>query len=45
MIEEMPEDMRGFAVNPAAPHLFTVNTRNPVYLSENEAQIFVHKVM
>jgi hypothetical protein len=31
MFEDMPEDMIGTAVNPAAPHLFNFNTSNPEY--------------
>jgi hypothetical protein len=45
MIEDMPMDMIGTAENPAAPHLSNVNTSNPEYLSETEAQVFVHMVM
>jgi hypothetical protein len=44
MIEEMPEDMTGTAVNPAASHLFDVNS-HPEYLSEKESTVFVHLVM
>jgi hypothetical protein len=45
MIEEMPNDMIGTAVTPAAPHLFTVNTINPDFLTESDAEVFVHMVM
>jgi hypothetical protein len=34
MVEEMPEDMTGTSVTPAATHLFNVNTTNPVYLND-----------
>ena len=29
MIDEMPDNMTGTAANPAAPHLFVVNTADP----------------
>jgi hypothetical protein len=45
MIEEMPEDMTGISVTPAATHLFNVNTTNPAYLNERDSEIFVHMVM
>jgi hypothetical protein len=45
MIEEMPEDMIGISVTPAATHLFNVNTTNPAYLNERDSEIFVHMVM
>jgi hypothetical protein len=44
MIEEMPEDMTGTAVNPAAAHLLDVNS-HPEYLTEKESAVFVHLVM
>jgi hypothetical protein len=45
MIEEMPNGMIGTAVTPAAPHLFTVNTINPEFLTESDTEVFVHRVM
>lgn len=45
MIEEIPNDMIGTAVNPASPHLFQVNTTDPERLNANESELFVHLVM
>jgi hypothetical protein len=45
MIEEMPEDMTGVSVTPAATNLINVNSTNPVYPNESDSEVFVHMVM
>jgi hypothetical protein len=42
MIEEMPSNMTGVAVDPAGPHLFEVNASNPDYLNAKESEICPH---
>jgi hypothetical protein len=39
MLDELPSDMDGEAVNPEAEHLFTAN-ENPVLLDEATSQMF-----
>jgi hypothetical protein len=45
MIDEMPENMIGTVANPAASHLFAMNTCNPDHLNERESEDFVQMVM
>jgi hypothetical protein len=45
MLDEMPDHMIGVAANPAAPHLFVVNTKDPQRLNDSVAETFVHMVM
>jgi hypothetical protein len=45
MLDEMPADMFGRVVNPAAPHLFNINTTNPEHLTADESRLFVRMVM
>ena len=45
MLFDAPDDMGGTAVTPAVAHLFHVNKENPVLLSSNQKEIFVHLVM
>lgn len=45
ILQDIPSDMVGTATTPAANHLFEVNTTNPVPLSPEKAEMFVHLVM
>lgn len=42
MLKELPEDMEGTAVSPAASHLFIVNDNNQTKLDEKMAILFHH---
>ena len=44
MRQDAPEDMKGTATTPTAPHLFKVNNKDPQLLGP-EKKIFVHLVM
>ena len=44
IIDGAPYDMEGNAPSPAANHLFTVNTKDPVPLDEPKAQLF-HQIV
>ena len=43
MLEELPEEMDGMAMTPAAEHLFKVN-ETPTYLDEKDSMFFHHNV-
>jgi len=43
MLDELPKDMAGVAVTPAASHLFEVN-ESGVILRTSEAELFHHNV-
>ena len=45
MLQDAPEDMKGTATSPAAPHLFKVNNKDPQLLGPEKKKIFVHLVM
>jgi hypothetical protein len=45
VLHDVPKEMRGRAVTPAATHLFQVNSVNPVYLGEEKAETYVRVVM
>ena len=45
MRQDAPEDMKGTATTPAAPHLFKVNNKDPQLLGPEKKKIFVHLVM
>jgi hypothetical protein len=45
IVHDAPSDMRGRAATPAADHLFRVNSTNPVKLSKEKTDIFVHITM
>ena len=45
MLQDAPEDMKGTATTPAAPHLFKVNNKDPQLLGPEKKKIFVHLVM
>jgi hypothetical protein len=44
MLSELPEDMAGVANTPAAPHLFDVNSTDPVKLDSSKSVLFHHLV-
>jgi hypothetical protein len=43
MLDELPEDMKGEAPTPLAPHLFEVSD-SPLILDEGTSQLFYHNV-
>ena len=45
MLQDAPEEMKGTATTPAAPHLFKVNNKDPQLLGREKKKIFVHLVM
>ena len=45
MLQDTPEEMKGTARTPAAPHLFKVNKKDPQLLGPEKKKIFVHLVM
>ena len=45
MLQDAPEEMKGTATTPAAPHLFKVNNKDPQLLGPEKKKIFVHLVM
>ena len=45
MLQDAPDEMKGTADTPAAPHLFKVNSKDPQYLGAEKKRIFVHLVM
>ena len=45
MHQDAPDEMKGTATTPAAPHLFKVNSKDPQYLGAEKKKIFVHLVM
>ena len=45
MLQDAPEEMKGTATTPAAPHLFKVNMDYPQLLGPEKKKIFVHLVM
>ena len=45
MLQDAPDEMKGTATTPAAPHLFKVNNKDPQYLGTEKKKIFVHLVM
>ena len=45
MLQDAPEEMKGTAMTPAAPHLFKVNNEDPQLLGPEKKKIFVHLVM
>ena len=45
VLYDAPKEMHGQAVTPATIHLFEVNTKNPVYLNEDKAEIHVWIIM
>lgn len=44
ILRDIPDDMKGIAATPATNHLFQIN-ENPVYLTEERSNLFVHFVM
>ena len=45
MLQDAPEEMKGTAMTPAAPHLFKVNKEDTQLLGPEKKKIFVHLVM
>ena len=45
MLQDAPEEMKGTATTPAAPHLFKVNNKDPQLLGPEKKKIFMHLVM
>ena len=45
MLQDTPDEMKGTATTPAAPHLFKVNNKDPQLLDAEKKKIFVHLVM
>ena len=45
MLQDAPDEMKGTATTPAAPHLFKVNNKDPQFLGVEKKKIFVHLVM
>ena len=45
MLQDTPDEMKGTATTPAAPHLFKVNNKDPQFLGVEKKKIFVHLVM
>jgi hypothetical protein len=45
VLHDLPKEMCGKAITPAAAHLFQVNLTNPVYLDEVKAETYVRVVM
>ena len=45
MLQDSPEEMKGTATTPAAPHLFKVNNNDPQLLGPEKKKIFMHLVM
>ena len=45
MLQDAPEEMKGTATTPAAPHLFKVNNKDPQLLGPVKKKIFMHLVM
>ena len=45
MLQDAPDEMKGTATMPAAPHLFKVNNKDPQFLGVEKKMIFVHLVM
>ena len=45
MLQDAPDEMKGTATTPAAPHLFKVNNKDPQYLGAEKKKNFVHLVM
>ena len=43
-LSELPDDMRGTAVTPAAAHIFETNTEDPVLLNLIDRELFHHRV-
>ncbi len=45
VLSELPDEMRGKAVTPAASHLFKTNVDNPSLLDDDKATLFHHVTM
>ena len=45
ILDQVPDDMKGEALTPAANHLFQVNTDNPDLLDEQQSTLFHHITM
>ena len=45
MLQDAPDEMKGTATMPVAPHLFKVNNKDPQLLGAEKKKIFVHLVM
>ena len=45
MLRDSPRDMEGSAVTPAANHLFNINNTDPILLTGERKDLFVHLVM
>ena len=45
ILRDIPKDMVGNAVTPAAKHLFAINDVNPIMLDEEQTTEYVHLVM
>ena len=45
MLQDAPDEMKGTATTPAAPHLFKVNNKDPQLLGAEKKKIIVHLVM
>ena len=45
MLQDAPEEMKGTATTPAAPHLFKVNNKDPQLLGPEKKKIFMHLVI
>ena len=45
MLQDAPEEMKGTATTPVAPHLYKVNNKDPQLLGPEKKKIFVHLVM
>lgn len=45
VLHDVPKDMCGKVVTLATSYLFQVNTKNPIYLGEENAEVYVRMVM